>query len=137
MLPNLRSPWSRGRVARLKKYALRTGAWLKALSRVERGLIDAAIKVLRRLGSGVVKSRDLAEILDRIAEKIGFMLQGFLERVAPLGRRKAVQYVALALKWGYKKAVEWLQDPNYITYLGKSLTYPRWLTQLAIAQPTP
>lgn len=137
MIPSLRSPWSRGKIAKLRKYALRTGAWLKNLSPLERCLVNAAINVLRRLGSGLVKSRELAKLLDRIAEKIGFQLQGFLEKIAPLGSKKAVQYVALALKWGHKRAIEWLRDPHYIEYLGRSMTYPRWLTQLAIAQPSP
>jgi len=100
------------------KIALRTGRYFK-LNSFERATLVLASKLVR-----IVKSQTLKEILLKIFEKISpkltLKIKAFL-----IGLEIAKKRVEHALMLGYKKALSWMKDTNYILYLGfMQLTTP-------------
>jgi len=100
------------------KIALRTGKYFK-LNPLERATLYLASRLVK-----IVKSQTLKEILLKIFEKISPKLTLKIKAFI-IGLELARKRVEQALMLGYKKALSWLKDINYILYLGfMQLTTP-------------
>ena len=99
---------------RARARALRQRIWFKALSRVERGILDLTIRCVER-----VRSRVLDRIVSDIVAKILKTLKpSFLETAMRLGREIADEVCGIALKWGNMSASMWKHDLGFIRFLG-------------------
>ena len=96
---------------RAKRVALRCGLW-KKIPLLTRRIIDLTIKTVK----GVVKSPILKKILSNVLREI--LENDIAIKAREIGHKLAARYVKIALKWGNKKAREWLIDEAYIEYLG-------------------
>jgi len=102
----------------LKLLALRRRVWFKALSRVERLIVELTVRVVRR-----VRSIQLAKALLNIADKLQNWINSmktFKEIALEAGLRMAKRMVKVAVKLNVEKAYEWLNDQAYVFYLGVS-----------------
>ena len=105
---------TRGALVRIRRKAVRRRCWYNVVSRVERGIVDLAIRCVEQ-----VKSIKLlavrTKILVRLIRAFG---PGYMERVEAVGRPLAVRTSEIARSWGNKEAVKWRDDPALIRYLG-------------------
>lgn len=98
--------------ARVK--AVRQRVWFKALSRVERAILDLTIRCVER-----VRSRILAKIISNILAKILKTLKpSFLEAAMRIGREIADEVCGIAEKWGNVSASRWKHDLGFVRFLG-------------------
>ena len=104
---------SRDILIKAKKIGLRNGKWFR-LHPVERLLINLAIKTLTR-----IKSQTLKNIILRILKKISQNLV-LKFKIFQIGLEIVRKRINQALKFGNKKAKDWIKDTNYIMYLGYS-----------------
>jgi len=108
---------SREGLAKLKTIAVRRNLWFKALSTMERAIVDLTIRVVERVRSSVLKG-----VLKAIASKIveALKAKSFRERAIVIGRALAERLVRIAERLGNKRAREWDEDPGFVMYLGVS-----------------
>ncbi|MEM1586700.1 MAG: hypothetical protein QXX99_00365 [Candidatus Bathyarchaeia archaeon] len=98
---------------RLRNEAMRKRVWFRALSRLERGLVDLVIKIVDR-----PRSSRLIETLAKIIVKVRrAMLSPVRRLMEEVGRLLARKISIIALRWGYKGAAEWAEDEGFIKYL--------------------
>jgi len=94
--------------------AVRQKVWFKALSRVERNILDLTIRCVER-----VRSRILARIVSNILAKILKTLEpSFLEAAMRIGREIADEVCGIAEKWGNSNALRWKHDLGFARFLG-------------------
>jgi len=94
--------------------AVRQGIWFKALSRIERGILDLTLHCVAR-----VRSRVLAGIVSDIIAKILKTLKpSFLEAAMRIGREIADEVCGVAEKWGNSDALRWKHDLDFVCFLG-------------------
>jgi len=100
-------------LARIRLEALRRRVWFKALSSLERGLVDFVIKVVDKPRSPkLIKA--LARIIVKVKKVMISPLRRLMEQVGkPLARRISM----IALRWGNRSAAEWARDEGFIRYL--------------------
>ncbi|MEM2727707.1 MAG: hypothetical protein QXF59_01370 [Candidatus Bathyarchaeia archaeon] len=92
---------------------MRKRVWFRALSRLERGLVDLVIKIVDR-----PRSSRLIETLAKIIVKVRrAMLSPVRRLMEEVGRLLARKISIIALRWGYKGAAEWAEDEGFIKYL--------------------
>jgi hypothetical protein len=103
-------------VVKLKTLAVRRGLWFKALSALERTLVDLTIRVVER-----VRSPTLREALRFTASKIvnAFKARSFRKRAIVIGRF-SLRAVHIAGRLGNKSASKWAKDLSFVMYLGVS-----------------
>jgi hypothetical protein len=108
---------------KLKRKAMRTGVWFRALPRIDRALFDLTIKVAH-----CVRSRILANRILLITGKLEALFESKLARAIrdfgfPLARKLSL----LAQKWGNEGAQEWAKDAGFAQYLAivKLNVHPR------------
>ena len=102
-----------GELNKIKRRAMRRKVWFRALNRKERALIDPVIKVVER-----VRSPKLAKIVARILEKLREALKSRIEKLMEtVGRSIARKHAECAYSWGYKDALTWPEDTDFIRYL--------------------
>ncbi|MEM2153037.1 MAG: hypothetical protein QW241_07990 [Candidatus Bathyarchaeia archaeon] len=100
-------------LARVRLEALRRHVWFKALSSLERGLVDFVIRVVDRPRS-LKLIEALARIIVKVKKAMISPLRWLMEQVGrPLARRISI----VALRWGNRSAVEWAEDEGFIRYL--------------------
>ena len=103
---------TRGVLLSVKRKALRAGVYFRAISRLERALLECAIRVVK-----IVWSDTLAKLLMRIILKL---LQAAgqipLALAEYMGAKMARQTAKIAQKWGYKEAKSWEYDINFMRY---------------------
>jgi hypothetical protein len=101
----------------LRRKALRSGIWFQSLSlqdRILANLIQRHVKI--------VKNTTLATVIARIMGKLMSAIRnGFQDRLAIAGRPIAEAVAMKAYSYGNKQALDWIQDTNYVRYMG--LTY--------------
>jgi len=108
-----RVPLSRSELVNLRVKARRRGVWFRALSRVERGLIDLSIKVVEK-----VRSLVLAKSLTCVVEKLLNAMESEVTRLMrTVGRQLAQKLSQIAQRWGNKSARLWAVDLGFIQYL--------------------
>jgi NAD-dependent DNA ligase len=101
---------------KIKVRALRRKVWFKALSRVERGIIDLTIRCVERIRSHALMKTVLA-IVDKLLRT---SKEHFLKKVENIGREIAQKICEIAWKWGNLHALIWKYDLNFVRFLGVS-----------------
>jgi len=98
---------------KFKCKAIRAGMWFKALPRIDRVLIDLAIKVTQS-----IRSQSLAKCIMSITRKLEGLLENRLERaMKEIGFPMARKLSLFAMKWGNSRAQEWTEDVGFVRYL--------------------
>jgi hypothetical protein len=104
---------SKAQLVRLRLKAVRAGVWFRALSRIDRVLVDLTIRV-----ASSVRSVTLARNLLAVTKKLEGLLVSKLERaITKIGFPMACKLGMLAQKWGNKCTKEWATDVNFARYL--------------------
>lgn len=106
-------PLTRSELAKLRVRALRRGIWFRVLSRVERGLMDLAIKVVERVRS-LVLARSLINVIEKL---VGSMESEVARLMKTVGRSLAEKLGEIAYGWGNKTARLWAVDLSFVQYL--------------------
>jgi hypothetical protein len=101
------------KLLKLKLKAIRCGVWFRALSRIDRVLVDLTIKVADR-----VRSFTLAKILFSVVRKLEDAFEGRVFRVLrdvglPLARKLSL----FAQNWGNSFAKNWASDTSFARFL--------------------
>jgi hypothetical protein len=100
-------------LAKFKLRAMRAGVWFRALSRIDRVLIDLTIKV-----ADVVRSASLAKCVLSVTRKLEGLLESRLARsVREFGFALACKLSLFAQRWGSVAAAEWAGDAGFARYL--------------------
>jgi len=101
---------------RIKTKALRQKVWFKALTRIERSVIDLTIRCVRK-----VQSSTLAKAILAVLNKLwSFLREGYLNQAEKIGRKIAGKICETAMKWGNLQAWIWKYDLDFIRFLGVS-----------------
>lgn len=95
----------------LRRKALRTGKWFK-LDKYKRAALELAIKTLQ-----VVRSKALLQIIEEIISLVDES-RARLIRAYRVGLKVVQLRVEQALQLGYRGALKWLKDPQYILQVG-------------------
>jgi hypothetical protein len=105
---------SRESLLAIRKRAYRKGVWYKALTRVERGIVDLTVKYVEKVRSPV-----LARVIAKIVYKVLKALKSrFLVKVETLGYGLAERICRLAVEWGNPGASNWKYDRGFVRCLG-------------------
>ena len=99
---------------KIKANALRRRVWFRALSRVERGIVDLTTRCVERVRSPVL-ARTIFAIINKILKTLE---SGFLEKVNKVGSAVAEKVCRIALGWGNVSASSWRRDVDFIRFLG-------------------
>jgi hypothetical protein len=104
---------SRGQLVKLKKKAIRAGAWFKVLARIDRVLIDLTVKVAQ-----IVRSPSLVKRILSVTTKLEGLLESKLVRATGMiGFKLSCTLSLLAQKWGNSAAGAWAGDAAFSRYL--------------------
>lgn len=101
------------KLSKFKKTALRMGTWFRALSGLERSIIDLTIKYV-----DTIRSTKLANLVTAITEKLQTAIERNTDRLVrtiglPLARKTSV----IALRLGNLSAAAWAEDLAFAKYL--------------------
>jgi hypothetical protein len=112
----------KAQLLKLKLKAMRSGVWFRALSRIDRVLVDLTIKV-----AGTVRSFTLAKNILMVMRKLeGSMESMFLRAVREIGVPSACRLGLIAWRWGNVEAEGWGSDKRFARYLAAmSLNEPK------------
>jgi len=99
---------------KIKAKALRRRVWFRALSRVERCIVDLTIRCVERVRSPVLE-RTILNIINKILKTLE---SGFLEKVNKVGSAVAEKVCRIALGWGNRNGSRWKHDSSFIRFLG-------------------
>lgn len=98
----------------IRKKALRRGLWFRALTSMQRGIVNLTIRYVAAVKSSML-GRTLQDILKVLSQAIE---QGYLHRFFIAGKDLAEHLSDAACSWGNKDAVKWKFDKAYILCLG-------------------
>jgi 5-carboxymethyl-2-hydroxymuconate isomerase len=99
---------------RIKSRALRAKVWFRALSRVERAIVDLTIRCVEKIRSDV-----LAETISTIVTKILKSLEDdFIAVAERIGYGIAEMLSNLGERWGNKTCSAWKHDQHFVKFLG-------------------
>ena len=102
---------------KIKAKALRRRVWFRALSRVERCIVDLTIRCVEKVRSPFL-ARTILNIINKILKTLE---SGFLQKVNKVGSAIAEKVSRIALGWGNVSASSWKHDSDFIRFLGVSL----------------
>jgi hypothetical protein len=103
----------RANLLRLKSKALRRGVWFKALSRIDRVLVDLTVNVVDG-----VHGFKLAKALWSVMKKLEDALENrVLRAVKEVGFDLARKLSLLAQSWGNRSAENWAYDRSFARFL--------------------
>lgn len=105
-------PLRRALLVKLRQKAQRRRVWFR-LKRVERGLMDLAIKVVERVRS-LVLARSLTCVIKKLMEAMESEVARLMRTVGP---RLARRLSEIAQGWGNKAACLWAVDLGFVRYL--------------------
>jgi len=112
----VQSSFSRIEIVRLRARAVRKGVWFRALDRVERGLVDLSIRLVRRVRS-LVLVRSLSVVVKKLLDAMESVVARQMRAVGyPLARKLS----QIAQSWGNRSAVEWAWDLGFVKFLAIS-----------------
>jgi hypothetical protein len=104
---------SLSKLCEIKKHALRRGIWFKALSRIERSIIDLTVRYVDN-----IRSTKLATIVTAIIEKLQTATENTLDRlVRTIGLPHARKISAIGVRLGNPSAASWAEDFAFAKYL--------------------
>lgn len=96
-----------------KRSALRSGVWFRALSRIERAVVDLTIKYVDN-----VKSSKLAHVLTGIIQKLEQTTESMINRLTQsIGIPLAQKLSNLGVNWGNLSAKRWASDLSFAVFL--------------------
>jgi hypothetical protein len=99
---------------RIRSKALRAKVWFKALSKIERAIVDLTIKCVEKVRSNV-----LAEIISTIVTKILESLdEDFIAAAERVGYEIAGMLCTIGERWGNKTCSIWKRDKCFARSLG-------------------
>jgi len=102
-----------GKLNETKKHALRRGVWFKALTRVERGIIDLTVKYVDN-----IKSATLAKVLTAIIAKLQTTMESMIDKLMrTIGLPLARKISNIAVSWGNHLAKLWAEDRVFARFL--------------------
>ena len=101
-------------LANLKSRALRMRVWFRALSRIERAIVDLTIKCVEKIRSNVLEST-ISTIVGKILQ---FLEEGFTARAEKVGHEIVGRLCAIAERWGNKACSTWKNDTCFVKFLG-------------------
>ena len=105
---------SRQDLVRIKSRALRTKVWFRALSKVERAIVDLTIKCVEKIRSSV-----LAGTISAIVGKVlQFLEEDFMTRAERVGHELVQRLCAIGEGWGNRTCATWKCDMCFIKFLG-------------------
>ncbi len=99
---------------KIRSRALRTRVWFRALSKVERGIIDLTIKCVEKIRSTVL-ARTISTIVSKLLESLE---EGFMTRAERVGCKIAERLCTLGERWGNKACSTWKCDKCFVKFLG-------------------
>jgi hypothetical protein len=104
---------NRAQLSKLRLRAVRAGLWHRALSRIDRVLVDLSISVAQS-----IRSVSLAKSLLSVVRKLESALEGRVVRaVREMGVPLACKLSGFALSWGNRGARGWASDVGFARYL--------------------
>jgi hypothetical protein len=100
---------SKKRLRALKTKAMRSGAWFKALQRIDRVLFDLTIRVVDN-----IRSSKLAKSIIVLVRKLEGGFSSFLRDIGlPISQKISLT----ATKWGNISAGSWILDSSFAVFL--------------------
>ena len=99
---------------KVRSRAYRTRVWFKAISGVERAIIDLTIKCVENIRS-VVLNGTISAIVSKI---LHCLEEGFMTRAEKVGRKVVESVCAAGKKWGNTTCSAWRYDQSFISFLG-------------------
>jgi len=97
----------------LKTKAIRSGAWFKAMQRIDRVLFELTIRVV-----DTIRSAKLAKSIAMLTRKIEDAIKNsFSSRLRELGLPLAQKTSFIAQRWGNISAREWAFSPSFAIFL--------------------
>ncbi len=100
-------------LVKLKTKAMRSGAWFKALQRIDRVLFDLTIRVV-----DTIRSAKLAKSILALARKLEDAMKGsFSCRLREIGLPLAQKVSFTAQKLGNVSAIDWAFDSSFAIFL--------------------
>jgi hypothetical protein len=113
----------KAQLLKLKVKAMRSGVWFRALSRIDRVLVDLTIKV-----AGSVRSFTLAKNILTVVRKLESVMESkFLRAVVEIGVPIARRLGLVAQRWGNDSAKDWESDEGFARYLAAmAFNEPKW-----------
>ena len=98
---------------KLRLKAMRTGIWFRAISNIDRALVDLTIMLKTK-----VRSCILAGCILTVARKLEEVLESKIVRtIREIGSTLAQRLGNFAQKWGHKSAWKWANDAGFARYL--------------------
>jgi hypothetical protein len=101
-------------LAKIKSRAIRTRIWYKALSRIERGILDLTIRCVDEVRSNTL-SRTITTIIGKILQCYE---ERFLAKAETAGRKIAQTICDTAARWGNPSCSSWKRDKHFLIFLG-------------------
>lgn len=101
-------------LAKIKLKALRMKIWFRALSKIERAIVDLTIKCVETVRSNVLT----ATISTIVAKILNSLEEIFIVRAEKVGRVIAKTLSAFGEQWGNDRCSEWKNDEFFIRFLG-------------------
>lgn len=105
---------SRDELVMMRVKALRSGVWFKALSAVERSMVNLSIRVVEKDVKSSLLARLMAGIIDKLKEATE---SRFLHMVLEIGLPLARKFSRIAQGWGNKSASQWTDDLGFMRFL--------------------
>jgi len=97
----------------LKTKAMRSGAWFKALQRIDRVLFDLTLRVV-----DTIRSAKLAKSIAVLARKLEDAVKSsFSSRLREIGLPLAQKVSFMAQKLGNVSAIDWAFDSSFAIFL--------------------
>jgi len=97
----------------LKTRAMRSGAWFRALKRIDRVLIDLTIKVVVS-----IRSSRLAKSIQALANKLEYVMKsGFSRRAQEIGFSLAQKISSVGQRIGNASSISWALDSSFAFFL--------------------
>jgi hypothetical protein len=116
---------NRAQLIKLKQKAMRSGAWFKALHRLDRVLVDLTIKVTESVRSSCLVKRILAVI-----GKLQGLESNVMRSIRVAGHQLAQKLSLIAERWGNVLAKNWATDLSFAFFLALNspsrMTYGRF-----------
>jgi len=104
---------SREKLVRIRTVAIRRGVWYKALDRAERGLVELTIRIVKRIGSFLLK-----KVLASILRKLQTAMENRITYLArKVGKPLAEELSLIARSWGNVSAFSWKTEHTFIQFL--------------------
>jgi hypothetical protein len=107
------SSLTRSDLISLRSRALRRGVWFRVLGKVERSLVDLAIRIVHQ-----VRNPMLYKALVSIVNKLEDSFDDRVSRaIRTIGFPSAQRLSLLAQQWGNKSARNWMFDLSYARFI--------------------